>query len=97
MAITFIIASLTVRKRSYDSTLFLIIVLPLSRNELTSGVLPALNSSTTHEIRNTAGIRTHIAACMVQYTAARATVHWQFTLAKAGTKLDRHYQKLRVV
>jgi len=37
----------------------------------------------------------HVAACVVQRNAARATVHWQFTLAKARIKLGRHYQKIR--
>ncbi|MGI4762588.1 MAG: IS630 family transposase [Janthinobacterium lividum] len=37
----------------------------------------------------------HVAACVAQRNAAQATVHWQFTLTKARTKLDRHYQKIR--
>ena len=37
----------------------------------------------------------HVAACVAQRNAARATVKWQFTLEKARTKLDRHYQKIR--
>ena len=37
----------------------------------------------------------HVAACVAQRNAAQATVHWQFTLAKARVKLDRHYQKIR--
>jgi len=37
----------------------------------------------------------HVAACVAQRNAARATVHWQFTLEKARPKLDRHYQKIR--
>ena len=38
----------------------------------------------------------HVAACVAQRNAAHATVHWQFTLDKARTKLDCHYQKIRV-
>ena len=38
----------------------------------------------------------HVAACVAERNAARATVRWQFTLAKARVKLDRHYQKIRV-
>ncbi|MFC6223882.1 IS630 family transposase [Hymenobacter artigasi] len=38
----------------------------------------------------------HVAACVAERNAARATVKWQFTLEKARTKLDRHYQKIRV-
>ena len=37
----------------------------------------------------------HVAACVAKRNAARATVHWQFTLEKARTKLDRHYQKIK--
>ena len=37
----------------------------------------------------------HVAACVAARDAARATVHWQFTLEKARVKLDRHYQKIR--
>ena len=37
----------------------------------------------------------HVAACVAKRNAARATVHWQFTLEKARTKFDRHYQKVR--
>jgi len=37
----------------------------------------------------------HIAACVAERTATRATVKWQFTLEKARVKLDRHYQKIR--
>ena len=37
----------------------------------------------------------HVAACVAKRNAARATVKWQFTLEKARTKLDRHYQKIR--
>ncbi|OGX82137.1 transposase [Hymenobacter coccineus] len=37
-----------------------------------------------------------VAACVAERNAAQATVRWQFTLAKARTKLDRHYQKIRV-
>jgi len=36
-----------------------------------------------------------VAACVAKHNAARATVHWQFTLEKARTKLDRHYQKIK--
>ena len=32
----------------------------------------------------------HVAACVAQRNAVQATVHWQFTLAKARVKLDRH-------
>ena len=38
----------------------------------------------------------HVSVCVAQRNAARATVHWQFTLTKARTKLDRHYHKIRV-
>ena len=38
----------------------------------------------------------HVAACVAERNAARATVKWQFTLEKARTKLSRHYQKIRV-
>lgn len=41
-------------------------------------------------------LTTHVAACVAERNAARATVKWQFTLAKARVKLDRHYQKIRV-
>ena len=37
----------------------------------------------------------HVTTCVSQRNAARATVHWQFTLDKARVKLDRHYQKIR--
>lgn len=37
----------------------------------------------------------HVAACVAESNAARATVKWQFTLEKARVKLDRHYQKIR--
>ncbi|AWM35201.1 IS630 family transposase [Hymenobacter nivis] len=37
----------------------------------------------------------HVAACVAERNAARATVKWQFTLEKARVKLDRHYQKIR--
>ena len=37
----------------------------------------------------------HVAACVAKRNAARATVNWQFTLEKARTKLDRHYQKIK--
>ena len=37
----------------------------------------------------------HVAACVAERNAARATVNWQFTLEKARVKLDRHYQKIR--
>ena len=37
----------------------------------------------------------HVAACVTQRNAARATVCWQSALEKARTKLDRHYQKIR--
>jgi len=37
----------------------------------------------------------HVAACVAKRNAARATVRWQFTLEKARTKLDRHYQKIK--
>ena len=36
-------------------------------------------------------LTTHVAACVAQRNAARATVRWQFTLDKARVKLDRHY------
>lgn len=39
----------------------------------------------------------HVAACMAQRNAARATVHWQFTLEKPRVKLHRYYQKIRVI
>lgn len=38
----------------------------------------------------------HVATCVAQRNMARATVHWQFTLHKARTKLGRHYHKVRV-
>lgn len=38
----------------------------------------------------------HVAACVAQRTAASATLHWQFTLATARVRLDRHCQKIRV-
>ena len=38
----------------------------------------------------------HVAVCVAERNAARATVKWQFSLAKARVKLDRHYQKIRV-
>ena len=38
----------------------------------------------------------HVTARVTQRKAARATVHWHFTLEKARTKLGRHYQKIRV-
>ncbi len=41
-------------------------------------------------------LNAHMAACVAGRNAARATVRWQFTLDKARTKLDRHYQKIRV-
>jgi hypothetical protein len=37
----------------------------------------------------------HVAACVAERNATRATVKWQFTLEKARGKLDRHYQKIR--
>ena len=37
----------------------------------------------------------HVAACVAERNAARAAVKWQFTLEKARTKLNRHYQKIR--
>jgi hypothetical protein len=37
----------------------------------------------------------HVAACVAERTAARATVKWQFTLEKARVQRDRHYQKIR--
>ncbi|SHL73417.1 IS630 family transposase [Hymenobacter psychrotolerans] len=37
----------------------------------------------------------HVAACVAERNAARATVHWQFTLEDARQKLNRHYQKIR--
>ena len=39
----------------------------------------------------------HVAVCVAERNAARATVKWQFSLAKARTKLDRHYQKIRAI
>ena len=42
------------------------------------------------------GLTVHVAACVAQRNAARATVHWQFTPEKTRTKLGRHYQKIRV-
>jgi len=42
-----------------------------------------------------AELTAHVDACVAGRNAARATVHWQFTLEKARTKLDRHYQKIR--
>ena len=38
-----------------------------------------------------------VAACVAERNAAQATVKWQFTLEKARVKLDRHYQKIRVL
>lgn len=38
----------------------------------------------------------HVAACVAQRNATKATVHWQFTLDKARIKLNRHYRKIRV-
>ncbi len=38
----------------------------------------------------------HVAACVAERNAARATVKWQFSLDKARVKLARHYQKIRV-
>ena len=37
----------------------------------------------------------HVAACVAGRNAVRATVHWQFTLERDRTKLDRHYQKIK--
>jgi hypothetical protein len=37
----------------------------------------------------------HIAVCVAERNAARATVKWQFTLKKARVKLGRHYQNIR--
>ena len=37
----------------------------------------------------------HVAACVAERHAACATVKWQFSLEKARTKLDRHYQKIK--
>ncbi|AMJ66450.1 hypothetical protein AXW84_14195 [Hymenobacter sp. PAMC 26628] len=42
-----------------------------------------------------AELTAHVTACVTQRNAARATVHWQFTLEKARTNLGRHYQKIR--
>ncbi|GAC1368994.1 MAG: hypothetical protein NVS3B25_31840 [Hymenobacter sp.] len=42
-----------------------------------------------------AELTAHVAACVAERNAARATVRWQFTLEKARVKLDRHYQKIR--
>ena len=42
-----------------------------------------------------AELTAHVDACVAERNAARATVHWQFTLEKARTKLGRHYQKIR--
>ena len=39
----------------------------------------------------------HVAACVAKRNAARATVRWQFTLEKARTKLNRHYQKNKAI
>ena len=39
----------------------------------------------------------HVAACVAERNAARATVKWQFTLERARVKLDRHYQKIRAI
>ena len=39
----------------------------------------------------------HVAACVAKRNAACATVKWQFTLEKARTKLDRHYQKIKAL
>jgi len=36
----------------------------------------------------------HVAACVAERNAARATVKWQFTLDKAREKLSRHYLKI---
>ncbi len=38
----------------------------------------------------------HVTTCVTQRNTTRATVHWQLNLEKARTKLDRHYQKIRI-
>lgn len=37
----------------------------------------------------------HVAVCVAERNAARATVRWQCTLEKARVKLGRHYQEIR--
>jgi len=59
--------------------------------------LSAIARQCLHQrIPTQAELTAHVAACVAERNAACATVHWQFTLAKARTKLDRHYQKIRV-
>jgi len=59
--------------------------------------LSAIARQCLHQrIRTQDELSAHAAACVAQRNAVRATVHWQFTLDKARTKLDRHYQKMRV-
>lgn len=59
--------------------------------------LSAIARQCLHQrIPTLAELTAHITACVAQRNADRATVHWQFTLAKARVKLDRHYQNIRV-
>ena len=54
--------------------------------------LSAIARQCLHQRIPTQGeLTAHVAACVDQRNAARATVHWQFTLEKARTKLGRHY------
>ena len=60
--------------------------------------LSAIARQCLHQrIPTLAELTAHVAACVTQRNEARATVHWQFTLAKARVKLSRHYQGIRVV
>ena len=60
--------------------------------------LSAIARQCLHQrIPTLAELTTHIAACVAQRNATQATMQWQFTLAKARTKLDRHYRKIRII
>lgn len=59
--------------------------------------LSAIARQCLHQrIPTLAALTAHVAACVAQRNAAKATVHWQFTLDNARVKLDRHYRKIRV-
>ena len=58
--------------------------------------LSAIARQCLHQrIPTLAELTAHVATCVAERNAVRATVKWQFTLEKARVKLDRHYQKIR--
>ena len=60
--------------------------------------LSAIASQGLHQrIHTQDELMAHLAACVAERNATRATVHRQFTLAKARVKLDRHHQKIRAI